>query len=269
MEHDPKVASLARAHELSAVELTKLVVAIARDVARAKREEDYASLSSRRDEIRRAIPMASATNLWLLEVAEAFLAYALPGLRPEAEHVRVIVRDETGASILDRMLKGEVVGARAEQALPAHLRGAFASLHELGVVVRNDDRLEIAARFRALVRDEMDPLAFRLWRRVQDARARVAWIRDGSDRARALAGLVGVTTEQATLHLQDAPFPVAAPRRQFSVRWRNPGHPRVEAQQETRQAEVRPQPASPGDYREVSRASAQPRRVATANETGT
>lgn len=215
--------SLAWTESMSTAELTRRVMAIARDVPRALREDDLPTLAGYRAELAAAIDTATGANLAIVEVAHALFKYALPSARQEVIDLRTLLQDETGASMLDRVARDVPVQARILASLGDDARQALARLEERGVIVQTGDVFIVPASQKKLVRDEIEPVPFRLWRLVEGARAHAAVAEDGKQAA-VISGLLGVTQSQADAHLTRAPLTTAWNRAHARVRWQRKEH---------------------------------------------
>jgi hypothetical protein len=215
--------SLRTKEPLSTAELARRVIAIARDVPRALREDDLPTLASYRTELDAAVDMATGANLAVVEVAHALFKYALPSAREEVVDLRVLLDDETGASMLERIARDEPVQTRIVASLSEPARGALARLEERGVIVRRGEVFTVPASQKKLVRDEIEPLAFRSWRLVENARQHASVVEE-KNQPDVVAALLGVSEAQARAHLSSAPLTTAWNRTHARVRWQRKEH---------------------------------------------
>lgn len=189
--------------------LATQVVAIAQRARTLTAEGDAVELHELLEAVRSAANVVSGERLVLLEVAEAFLrAMARSDLgRSELALRRLFVEHPEIARVLfSRLLKPATLTEEELRASTGEARAHLDELIALGVLRKVGHAFDVRPSLRPLARDLLEPVAFRLWRRVSDARSNI--LRAGMPAAEAsahLAARLGVTPQEATAHLEAHP----------------------------------------------------------------
>lgn len=215
---------------------------VAREASRAARTGDAVGVGAIAEQLTERIRAATGDALTLLEVARAFLVAAQPSAGSEdARIVGALMAHASGvgASLLDRLVAGERVDASALDALDATEARLIGRLRDRGVLRVQGDALALDPRSASVVREQIEPLVFRLWRTVETARRHASLLREQSKRAELVAGMTGVELAQAqrfvARELAAGSPPVSAQgvtRYARPAAGRRPGEPRGRADQQ-------------------------------------
>lgn len=198
---------------LANLELPQVVerlVALAKETRRAVAAGDYATVARILDEVREAADLGTGDTTLVLQVAEAFLrAVANADLGTSEKALRAFAtRHGSISSQLLAQAASVGIPPAVVVALDHSVRGDLDDLVNVGALRRlSDERIDVRPSLRGVVRDLVEPLAFRLWSRVQEARAHAAYQRHGGPTAAAIiASQVGVAERQAEEHLRIHPL---------------------------------------------------------------
>jgi hypothetical protein len=190
--------------------LTEWLVGAARELRNAVAERNDAAVAETLRLVRNAGMRASGPTVALLDVAEAFLKLLGRGNddpRAMAVH-RFLASDSIKASrVLDRLLQREALASTDLAGLPAAVAEGIQSLVDVGVLKVTTRGHVIVPQAFSVVTDVFDPLAFRHWRRVDQARSSAMGL-NAEDRSTYLASALAVTPQQAQRFLQQSPLPV-------------------------------------------------------------
>jgi hypothetical protein len=199
--------------ELQPADLSSWLVERARDAREFVATESFSELRDILTLVRNAAAHAVGTNLWLLEVAEAFVA-PLAGRnlgRREIEVQRFLGVNADAERLLAGILTQPISGAD-ELRLPTALREGVQRLVAEGVLLRAPQGLVVAPSMLGPLRELLSPPPFRLWAAVDKARVESANLSE-KDAALLIAGRVGVTVQEARRYLANYPLPAHRPRR--------------------------------------------------------
>lgn len=201
--------------ELQPADLSSWLVERSRDAREFVATESFSELRDILTLVREAAAHASGTNLWLLEVAEAFVA-PLAGRnlgRREIEVQRFLRLGADAEGLLVGVLTQPLTDSQ-ELGLATGLREGVKRLVSEGVLLRASQGLVVAPSMLGPLRELLSPPPFRLWAAVDKARAESANL-TAKDAAMLLAGRVGATFEEASRFLANYPLqPVPRVRRQ-------------------------------------------------------
>ena len=208
---DPMTKGSLAALELPA--LAESLVTISREVRRAVASGDQATIARVLDEVRSAADVAAGERGLLLQVAEAFLrAMANTDLGVAERAVRTFVSSHGShaTSLLAHAVSSAGIPAAVVEKTAANVRADLQLLVRVGALRQlHDGRLDVRPSLRGVVRDLIEPLAFRLWSRVEEARAHAAYQERGRDTAAVIiATRVGVSERQAEDHLRSHPLTI-------------------------------------------------------------
>jgi hypothetical protein len=183
------------------------VVAMAQRARKLSVEGDVVELRELLDQVRRAASTAAGERLALLEVAEAFLrAMARSDLgRSEIALRRLFAEHPEIAEVhFTRLLKPDAA-MREDELLDeaGEARARIRELIDLGVLRRTGKLLDVRPSLRPLAREMLEPAVFRMWHRVNRARAEIQRAEMKPPAASAyLAAQLGITPAQASVHLE-------------------------------------------------------------------
>ena len=240
--------------ELPSEVLAERLVEMAQRARRLAADGDVVELGDMFASVRSAAERASGEALRLLDVTEAFFRALVRtdiGRTELALRRFALAQEDAGAAVLLPLADGESITREEVDAL-GPLGHALVEVGALREVAGN--RLDLRPSLRSLARDLVEPAAFRLWRRVELARAAASLSRMSDPQAAALlAAELGATQPQATRHLRSYPItvtggaPVIAPMepRGFIYRQRH-GEP------EQREERGRPRSQPTGIFTGVS-----------------
>lgn len=207
--------------ELAAMEpsaLSAWLIERARDAQMMFLSEDYLGLKRLLDTLSEASGDASGEQRDLLEVAEAFvkpLGARYLGGRELAIRAFLHAQGPQGESLLATLLEKGGIAKSALERFPAELQAALRPLLETGVLLSIENRCVLAAGAAAIVRDLLEPPAFRFWAAVE--RARWATLgRSEQEASQIIAAQTGVLTDEASRFLRAHPLPLGAVRRRVA-----------------------------------------------------
>lgn len=206
-----------RLADLDVRNLAEALVTIAREVRRAVPAGDHATITQAFHEVRSAADVAAGEQGLLLQVAEAFLrAMANADLGVAEVALRRFVNDHgaQGTSVLTHAASTSGLSRSAQSQFDDEVRAGLAELVKVGALrTLKDGRLDVRPSLRGVVRDLVEPLAFRLWARVEEARAHAAYQPPSRHDTSAVivASRVGVSERQASDHLRVHPLTLNHP----------------------------------------------------------
>lgn len=192
--------------------LAEALVTISREVRRAVAAGDQATIARAFDEVRSAADTAAGEQGLLLQVAEAFLramTNADLGVAEAALRRFVSAHGAQGTSVLTHAASTAGLSPAAQSQCDENVRAGLAELIKVGALrALKDGRLDVRPSLRGVVRDLVEPLAFRLWARVEEARAHAAYQPRSSHDTSAVivASRIGVSERQASDHLRVHPL---------------------------------------------------------------
>lgn len=176
----------------------------AKDARAQLLEDDLLALRETFTVIRAGAELATGDQRDLLEVAEAFFApLARNQLSRQQIELREFVRlhGEAAEGLLHKFLDEKSISLTALPSGPAEFRRFLTRLQDIGVLIERGAYLSISPMAEPVVRELMDPLAFRVWARVEQVR-REAEAAPEDQRPLVLAGQLGVTEAQAKRFLR-------------------------------------------------------------------
>ena len=190
--------------------LAEQLVAIAQRARKHAREGDVVQLQDLLDEVRRSAGAAAGERLALLEVAEAFLRALV---RSDLGRSEIALRrffaehPDLAETLFARLLKPASIAEADLFQLAGDARREVDELVDLGVLRRNARTFDLRPSMRSIARDLLEPAAFRLWRRVEDARGQLALAQTKPEQAAfSMAAQLGITQPQADAHLAAYPL---------------------------------------------------------------
>jgi hypothetical protein len=188
--------------EMGADELAEKLVTLALACRDAARTGDFVEPLEELEALQEAARFASAENLALLEVAIAMLKALTRSTQtiPELAVQRLLRESEHAEKLLRRLLEAPL--ERSEIARDERVtRDILDRLAKVGVV-RSGSSFDIAPSYRRLVEDLIEPVSFRMWRAVDEARAFIAAADlNNNQGAEYLSAHLGVSQGQAHSHL--------------------------------------------------------------------
>lgn len=208
-------------------ELAEALVAVAQSARKLSDNDRIVELADLLSTVRSAADEATGPSLALLEVSEAFLrALARTDLGKAEIALRrfAMAQSDGGAAILRPLAEGRPLETEGLEALG----DAGRDLINVGVLraLPGGKTFDLRPSLRALARDLVEPVAFRMWRRVDAARGMAGIGRmNPTQTAAYLAGELGVTTQQAAGYLRSSPLTprpiVAATTARRAGAWRS------------------------------------------------
>lgn len=194
-------------HQLDVDDLAEKLVEFAQLARKLVDRGQVLEVADLLSSVRAAADGSIGPKLALLEVAEAFLrtlSRSDLGKTEVALRRFAVSQPDGGASILGPLASGSSIEANAVKAL-----GRIGQeLIDVGALrVLDGGRCDLRPSLRALARDLVEPAAFRMWRRVNEARGMVGLGRMKGEQAAAyIASEFGVTQQQAEQHLKHSPL---------------------------------------------------------------
>lgn len=198
---------------LAALELRELADALAAMAKRARahaEDQDVVQLHGMLEEVRAAADVATKERRALLDTAESFLralARTDLGKREVALRKFFVEHADEAEPFLTKLLRPQPVGERDFGRMPEAARVAALSLADCGVIRRGQrETYYLVPALRPVAKDLVEPVAFRLWRRVERCRASISFAGMNDFTASAyLATQCGVTAQQAGRFLTNNP----------------------------------------------------------------
>jgi len=197
--------------DLEIAALAEALVTMSREMRRAVAAGDHAAIARTLDEVRSAADAAAGEAGLMLQVAESFLramANTDLGVAERALRQFVSAFSSHATSLLAHAASPAGIPAAGVEKLDARVRAELDALVRVGALRRlHDRRLDVRPSLRGVVRDLVEPLAFRLWAQVEEARAHAAFQdRKHETAALIIANRVGVSERQAEDHLRAHPL---------------------------------------------------------------
>ncbi len=226
--------------------LAERLVKVAEEARRGAGQGDPLVLADLLAAVRGAANDATGVKLALLEIAEAFLrALARSDLgRAEIALRRfAMAQEDGGVAFLGPLADGRTVSMSDIE--PFGLLGR--ELIDVGVLRELSKELfDLRPSLRLMARDLVDPAPFRIWRRVNNARAHIGLGSLTAEQGTTyLAGELGVTNQQAEQHLRREPLQGVSQQQVIVPPWLTRSQARAEFHIIYRRTDI-PEDALPG-----------------------
>jgi hypothetical protein len=190
-------------------ELQDYLVATAEAARSAVAADDYGAVRNSRRQLCEWADRLTGPKLALVEVALAFLDNLMgdeisEGALAARGFLDAWTREAT--PFFDELVRGFKVQTAATRHWPAGARQHLDALEKAGVILHDSAQdYVLGPTSREWLREMIEPLPFRMWRIVSNARVRAASLTDNDARVVAMAALTGVTETQARAHISRIP----------------------------------------------------------------
>lgn len=196
--------------QLDASALTEWLVGEAQAARAAALQGDADRLRGLVDRLRAAARELGGERLRLVEVAEAYVRLlGRTDLSPAERALRAFLKEQRDDAewVCQRWLQPALVAEGDVTSRAGGLAVELARLVDAGVAERTRQGWLLRPAHRALVLDLVEPIAFRLWRQVEEARRRIRDMQMNKPAATEyLAGTFGVDEQQAGMFFARAGF---------------------------------------------------------------